>query len=564
MLATIATGVILSDIGRTAGSVVTAERRAATALADPAATVRLAFAGDVHFEGAFSDIPDDPTSTLGPMSNVLAAADVAMVNLESAITTRGEATDKELEDPSARYWFRTASRGLDVLERSGVDVVSVANNHGADFGLEGVRDTIRAGEASALAVLGIGRNDRVAYEPHRVRVRGTDIAIHAADASPRESDGAIWAATPGSGPGIASARADQMDALAASVQQSAATDDLVVVYLHWGEEGNASSTASQESTAATLEAAGADIVVGTHAHTPLGAGMRGSTYVSYGLGNFYWYHGNEPETGVLELAVQGDRVVGDEWVPARIPRAGGAPRPLSGTTAATAVQEWNELRDRTDLSAGPGPFDGFTTEPLPDGEPLPAFASTLSELGLSVRRNMRTYDAQTCPVPLADLRHLTVTYLGFDGRAHRGELVVNADIAEDVVRVFATLYAERFPIERMLLIDDYGGDDDASMAGNNTSGFNCRAVAGTDRWSDHAYGRAIDINPVQNPYVVGGEARPSGAADFVTVDRSAGAAGAPGVIREGDAVRTAFDDIGWEWGGVYPEPDYQHFSRPNR
>ncbi len=526
--------------------------------------VTFAFAGDVHFAGDLSGVPDDGTATLGPMSDVLAAADIAMVNLESAVTERGEPADKELEDPDARYWFRTGPRALDVLERSGVDVVSVANNHGADFGLTGVRDTIRAGEASAVEVLGIGRNDRQAYAPHRVRVRGTDVAIHAADASPRESRDVTWAAAPGTGPGIASAGGAQMDALVAAVAESARTDDVVVVYLHWGEEGDADPTGSQLSTAAALEAAGADVVVGTHAHTPLGAGLRGSTYVSYGLGNFYWYHGRQAESGVLNLSVQDGEVVADEWVPGRIPRAGGGPRPLSGERATAAVQQWDALRSRTDLAPGPGPAPSpQPAAPAPPGDPLPAFASTVEPIGTSVRRAMRTYDTQACPVPLADLRHLTVTHVGFDGRAHRGELVVNADVASDVVSVFEALYAERFPIERMLLIDDYAGDDDLSMAGNNSSGFNCRRVAGSSSWSDHAYGRAIDINPVQNPYVVGDDVRPPAAAAYLDVDRSAGATGEPGVIRDGDVVRREFERIGWQWGGLFTDPDYQHFSLPD-
>jgi poly-gamma-glutamate synthesis protein (capsule biosynthesis protein) len=503
------------------------------------------------------------------MSDVLGAADLAIVNLESAITTRGRRTGKELEDPADTFWFRTGARSLEVLQRTGVDIVSVANNHGADFGAAGIRDTIRASEAHPIGVVGVGRTDRAAFAPHRVRVKGTDIAVHAADASPRESADAVWAATPGSGPGIASARGTGSSALVAAVAESARTDDLVVVYLHWGEEGSATATPAQRATAALLEAAGADIIVGTHAHTPLGAGLRagGSTYVSYGLGNFYWYHGREAETGVLRLTVQGGEVVGDEWVPGRIPRGGGDPQPLSGAAATAAVQDWNALRSRTDLVAGPGPVRAPpvrapSTEVADDGDSLPSFASSVGPIGTSVRRGMRTYDAETCPVPLADLRHLTVTHVGFDGLAHEGELVLHADVADDVVGVFAALYAARFPIERMLLIDEYGGDDDRSMAGNNTSGFNCRTVAGSDRWSDHAFGRAIDINPVQNPYVVGTDVRPRAAQEFLAADRSATGAPVAGLIRDGDVVRTEFERIGWEWGGLYPDPDYQHFSMP--
>ena len=535
------------------------------------AILQLAFAGDVHFEGAYRDVPSSSSSTLGPMSDILRDADLAMVNLESAVTQRGARTGKEIEEPSNRYWFRTGPAALDVLGRSGVDVVSVANNHGADFGLTGVLDTIRAAESNGVAVVGVGRNDRAAFAPHRVRVKGTDIAIHAADASFRESADAIWAAAPGSGPGIASARGPGVATLVAAVRESVQTDDLVIVYLHWGEEGNACSTATQQSLVRSLNAAGADIVVGSHAHTPLGAGLHGSAYVSYGLGNFYWYHGRPPDTGVLRLSVRGGEVVADEWLPGRFRPEGGGPTPRTGDARSAAVREWRDLRGCTDLEPGPGPDAAAASEADDDTgqadssaeDKLPDFAVSISRIGPSVRLGMRSHNPQTCPVPLADLRHLVVTHVGFDGRARRGELVVHADVAEDVAGVFAALYAERFPIERMLLIDEYGGDDDRSMAANNTSGHNCRRVAGQSAWSDHAYGRAIDINPVQNPYVVGSDVRPPAGRPFLEVDRTAGARSQPGVIRDGDVVRREFDRIGWEWGGLFSDPDFQHFSAPD-
>ncbi|WP_157987718.1 CapA family protein [Jiangella endophytica] len=529
-------------------------------------TLRLAFAGDVHFEGAYRDLPANAESTLGPMSDVLRAADLAMVNLESALTTRGEPAAKELEVPANRYWFRTGPAALDLLGRSGIDVVSVANNHGADFGAVGLSDAVLAGETGGVAVVGAGRTDRQAFAPHRVKVKGTDVAIHAADASRGESADPTWAAAPGTGLGLASARGPGAATLAAAVSESARTDDLVVVYLHWGEEGNACPVETQQNLAATLAAAGADIVVGTHAHTPGGAGLRDRTYVSYGLGNFYWYHGREPDTGVLLLSVRGGEVVGDEWVPGHIAPEGGAPAALTGSARTAAVRDWHELRGCTDLDPGPGAgaADGAAAAAAdPAGGPgLPDFASSIQPIGPSVSLAMRSHDPATCPVPLTDLRLLVVTHVGFDGRARRGELVVHADVAADVVDVFAALYAARFPIERMLLVDEYGGDDDRSMAANNTSGYNCRRVAGQTTWSNHAYGRAIDINPVQNPYVVGGDVRPAAALPFLDVDRGPDAAALPGVIRDGDVVRREFERIGWTWGGQFSDPDYQHFSAP--
>ena len=106
-----------------------------------------------------------------------------------------------------------------------------------------------------------------------------------------------------------------------------------------------------------------------------------------------------------------------------------------------------------------------------------------------------------CPVGLADLRLVTATYWGFDGRAHTGRIVVHRDVAADVLAVLRRLYAARFPIRRMVPVDAYGGSDFRSIEADNTSAFNCRYVDGTTRWSEHAYGRAIDLNPIENPYV---------------------------------------------------------------
>jgi len=160
-----------------------------------------------------------------------------------------------------------------------------------------------------------------------------------------------------------------------------------------------------------------------------------------------------------------------------------------------------------------------------------------------------------CPVGFADLRLLTVTHWGFDGQVHRGRLVVHRDAAGQVMGAMRTLYRERFPIRRMRLIDAYGADDRRSMAADNTSAFNCRFVAGTSRWSEHAYGRAIDVNPVENPYVSdSGYVSPPAGAPFA--ERRPHRRGMVGAR----AVR-AFAAVGWEWGGNWAWPkDFQHFS----
>jgi len=162
-----------------------------------------------------------------------------------------------------------------------------------------------------------------------------------------------------------------------------------------------------------------------------------------------------------------------------------------------------------------------------------------------------------CPVGLGDLRLLKVRHWGFDNRVHRGRLVVHEDSARGMVRVMRNLFRHKFKIRRMRLVDAYGADDHRSMAADNTSAFNCRFVSGTTRWSEHAYGRAIDVNPVENPYADSdGYVSPPAGAPYRDRDQRA-----KGLIhRGGNAVR-AFAAIGWEWGGDWAWPkDYQHFS----
>ncbi len=165
-----------------------------------------------------------------------------------------------------------------------------------------------------------------------------------------------------------------------------------------------------------------------------------------------------------------------------------------------------------------------------------------------------------CPVPLRDLRVLTMSHWGFDKRVRTGRLIVHADLARDVLGVFRTLYASRFPIRRMVPVDAYEGSDFRSIEADNTSGFNCRFVEGTRRWSEHAYGRALDVNPIENPYVSGGRTQHRASVPYL--DRSQRR---PGMAREGGVLVRAFDAIGWGWGGRWTTvKDYQHFSASGR
>jgi hypothetical protein len=161
-----------------------------------------------------------------------------------------------------------------------------------------------------------------------------------------------------------------------------------------------------------------------------------------------------------------------------------------------------------------------------------------------------------CPVPVSDLRIVSVTYWGFDRTSHRGELMLNEDAVRPVVDALRFLYARRFPIRSMRLVEAYGSSDDRSMAADNTSAFNCRIVPGSTVWSQHAYGRAIDINPVENPEVKDGIFSPPEGTAFG--DRSRDGRGV--ILAGGMAVR-AFQSVGWGWGGSWQSlKDYQHFS----
>ncbi|HEY3673676.1 MAG TPA: M15 family metallopeptidase [Acidimicrobiia bacterium] len=163
-----------------------------------------------------------------------------------------------------------------------------------------------------------------------------------------------------------------------------------------------------------------------------------------------------------------------------------------------------------------------------------------------------------CPVPPEALRRVHVSFWGFDGSAHEGNLVVAADVTDDVVTVFRQLFDERFPIRSITPEDAFGGSDPDSMAADNTSAFNCRdaVAAGPPQWSEHAFGRAVDVNPLENPYVFEGTAQPSAGASFL--DR---AAVRPGMAVPGGPLVEAFQAVGWEWGGAWDgSPDYQHFS----
>ena len=191
----------------------------------------------------------------------------------------------------------------------------------------------------------------------------------------------------------------------------------------------------------------------------------------------------------------------------------------------------------------------------------PAFRGSIAAGRDAVGTRVRYSWRRGCPVGPVELRLLRADYWGFDGRVHRGELIVHRDHARRILGVLKRLFQARYPIQRLRLVDAYRADDDRSMAANNTSAFNCRRVSGSSSWSEHAFGRAIDLNPLRNPYVTrGGRVSPPAGRPYANRARRAA-----GMIHAGDGVVRAFAAAGWRWGGSWSgSRDYQHFSSTGR
>jgi Bacterial capsule synthesis protein PGA_cap len=305
--------------------------------------VTLIFGGDVHFEGGLaSQLATNPSGMFAPVAAVLSGADVAMVNLETAIATGGSPDTKA-------YNFRAPPSAFEALRTAGIDVVTMANNHGRDFGSEGLAETLAAKAQTSLVVLGIGANADEAYRPWRTEVHGQRLAFFAATDVLDDWLIEPWTATDSQG-GLASTKGASVDRLVAGIRAVRADTDTVVVFLHWGAEGMTCPTPRQQELAAQLVAAGADVIVGSHTHRVMTAGRLGTALVDYGLGNFAFYNEAGPSgiTGALRVTVTGRDVDAYEWLPARI--QGGIPRWLSGDAAAADVAAFDGRRACADLS----------------------------------------------------------------------------------------------------------------------------------------------------------------------------------------------------------------------
>ena len=319
----------------------------------PAEQITLAFAGDVHFENHLSVLADDPTS-LSELQSSLGAADLAMVNLETALTEGGSPV------PGKPFTWRAHTGALDAVAGAGVDLVTMANNHAVDYGEIGLADTLAAIDSSPIPVIGIGRDESEAFAPEILEVRGVRVAFVSASQVYEETT-TYYAAGVGT-PGIASAL--PRDRILQAVRQAREEADVVVAYMHWGLEGYTCPGDEAIASARDLEAAGADVILGDHAHRVNGAGWVGDAYVHFGLGNFVYYLNTEPagHTGVLTVTVdvpasdepRPDRplVTDADW-DAMLISGDGIPRRQDAATTARLQQVFETSRDCTPARATP-------------------------------------------------------------------------------------------------------------------------------------------------------------------------------------------------------------------
>jgi poly-gamma-glutamate capsule biosynthesis protein CapA/YwtB (metallophosphatase superfamily) len=316
----------------------TEPRRPRTGSGEP---VTIAFAGDASFEGLSGALAANPTGLLSSIAPVLTEADVAVVNLEAALGTKGTPMPKAFN-------FQTPATALDALRAAGVDAVSMANNHGMDFGVAGLQESLAIEQAKGFPVIGVGQDEEEANAPFVVEVKGQKIAVFAATDVLDDPLRTLWVSGPGK-PGLASAEEPQQEAFAARVAEAAEEYDTVAVFLHYGTEKQTCPNARQQDLVRLLTDAGADIVVGGHAHRVQGAGFLGDKAVAYGLGNFV-FRVNSPasaESGVLLVTATGHQVDKVEWKPATI--RGGIPYP----SGASGEQRMAQLRGCAGLTAGP-------------------------------------------------------------------------------------------------------------------------------------------------------------------------------------------------------------------
>lgn len=316
--------------------------------------VTITFGGDIHFDGPLAaTLSADPGSMLLGVQPVFGSSDVSIVNLETSIGTGGTRAVK-------KFNFQAPPAAFAAVAAGGVDVIGMANNHAMDFGQKGLAQTFEAITEQQANVIGIGREENAAYAPFRTEVKGQRIAVIAATQVIDSNLVQSWTATT-TNPGVASAK--RVDRLVAAVQQARAEADTVVVFLHWGTEKTYCPDKNQLSLAPRLAEAGADVIVGTHAHRVQGGGFLGAAYVEYGLGNLQFKSGSDAarEGGLLQVTVTGRRVDDAKWIPILI-GPNYLPSVRTGAAATAATDRWDSRRGCAQLAPAYG-------APVATGEP---------------------------------------------------------------------------------------------------------------------------------------------------------------------------------------------------
>lgn len=306
-----------------------------------ASSVTLAFAGDVHFTGRTARLLGDPATAFGPVAAVLRSADFAAVNLETSVSSHGVPQPKT-------YHFRTTPAAFTALRDAGVDLVTMANNHVLDYGTAGLADTLAAAKEARFPYVGIGADAAAAWAPYVTTVKGMRIAV--VGVSQVAELASSWVATP-SRPG--EANAIDLPRTLAAVRTARRLAPTVIVFMHWGTEGQACPDPGQLSLARKLAAAGASIIVGAHTHMLQGSGWLGHTFVAYGLGNFLWWERSySTATGVLELTIHPHAPLTSRFVPAVVSGTG-QPVPERGAAAQRAAAHYDSLRACSELTPRP-------------------------------------------------------------------------------------------------------------------------------------------------------------------------------------------------------------------
>jgi len=327
--------------GHPTGSATSKSRRNVKPAGEQGGPITLAFAGDVHFTGRTAKLLRNPATAFGPIAGLLRSADLTVVNLETAVTDRGK--------PQPKYYhFRAKPAAFTALRDAGVDIANMANNHVLDYGRVGLADTMAAAAHARFPVLGIGTNAAAAWAPYVVTVKGVRIAF--LGVSQVAELASSWVATrTRSG----EANSINLRRTLAAVRAAKKIADVVVVIMHWGTEGQACPDGNQLALAPKLAAAGANIIVGSHAHTLQGSGWLRHTFVAYGMANFLWWEASySTATGVLFLTLHRHRPLTERFVPATV-SATGQPVVDTGKAARQARASYRHLRWCTELSARP-------------------------------------------------------------------------------------------------------------------------------------------------------------------------------------------------------------------